>query len=101
MRRGSHGSKKSQELSNEILIQKGENLTRNERQGNNVAYFLLYNLVFHQDDKKKKIKKQSKNRLRRISPCPSLSSSSSRFSSSESEEEDQETKWFHIVSNEN
>ena len=55
MRRGIHGSKKSQELSNKILIQKGENLTRNERQGNDVAHFLLYNLVFHQDEKKRKV----------------------------------------------
>ena len=50
--------------------------------------------------KKKKSRKQSKNKLRRRFPCSSWSSSSSCSSSSESEEEDQETKWFHIVSNE-
>ena len=50
--------------------------------------------------RKKRSKKPSKKKRRRRSPSSSSSSSSSHSSSSESEEEDQETKRFHIVSNE-
>ena len=50
--------------------------------------------------KKKWSKKQSKKRWRRRSSGLSMSSASSHSSSSVSEKEDQETKRFHIVSNE-
>ena len=50
--------------------------------------------------RKKRSKKPSKKKRRRRSPSSSSSSSSSHSSSSESEEEDQETKRFHISSNE-
>ena len=50
--------------------------------------------------RKKRSKKPSRKKWRRRSPSSSSSSSSSHSSSSESEEQDQETKRFHIVSNE-
>ena len=50
--------------------------------------------------RKKGSKKSSRKKRRSRSPSSSSSSSSSHFSSSESVEEDQETKRFHIVSNE-
>ena len=50
--------------------------------------------------RKKRSKKQSKKKQRRRSPSSSSSSSSSHSSNSESEKEDQETKSFHVVSNE-
>ena len=49
---------------------------------------------------KKRSKMPSKKKRRRKFPSSSSSSSPSHSSSSESEEEDQETKRFHIVSNE-
>ena len=50
--------------------------------------------------RKKWSKKPRRKKWRRRSPSSSSSSSSSHSSSSESEEQDQETKRFHIVSNE-
>ena len=45
---GSHGSRIEQRITlYEILVQKGANLSRNERQGNDVAHTLLTNLVLH------------------------------------------------------
>ena len=52
--------KKSKDLPSEILVQKGTNLTRNERQGNKVGNLFLPNLVLHPRRRKKRSKKQSK-----------------------------------------
>ena len=57
---GSHGAKKEQNLTSEILVQKGTNLIRNERQGNKVGNLFLPNLVLHPRRRKKRSKKQSK-----------------------------------------
>ena len=38
---------KCKELSNETLVKKGVNLSRNKRQGNDVVHPLLLNLVLH------------------------------------------------------
>ena len=48
----------SKELSNKILVQKGANLSRNERQGNNVAHLHLPNLVLHLDEERREVKRQ-------------------------------------------
>ena len=55
---GSHSSKKSKELSSEIVVQKGGNLIRNERQGNDVAYLLPY-LVLYLDEGKREVRSKT------------------------------------------
>ena len=60
MRRGSHGSKKSKKLFSEILIQQEKNLTRNEKQGNDVAHLFFHNLVLHVDEENRKIRSKGK-----------------------------------------
>ena len=52
--------KQSKELSNEILVQKGANLSRNGRQGNDIAHPLLPNLVVHLDEEKRGVRSQVK-----------------------------------------
>ena len=52
--------KQSKELSNEILVQKGANLSRNERQGNDVAQPLLPILVLHLDEERREVRSQVK-----------------------------------------
>ena len=52
--------KKSKVLSSKILIQKGENLTRNKRQGNYVTYLVLPNLVLHLDQEKREVRSEAK-----------------------------------------
>ena len=46
------------ELSNKILVQKEVNLSRNERQGNDVAHLLLPNLVLHLDEERREVRSQ-------------------------------------------
>ena len=88
------------ELSNEILVQKGVNLSRNERQGNDVGHPLLLNLVLHLDEerRKKRNKKQSKKETKEKISLFVFVFIVCSYLSSLSEEEDQETKRFHIVS---
>ena len=57
---GSHGSKIEQRVIQEILVQKGANLSRNERQVNDVAHPLLPNLVLHLDEEKREVRSQVK-----------------------------------------
>ena len=52
--------KRSKELSSGILAQKGTNLTRNKRQGNNVAHLLLPNLVLQLDEVKREVRSNIK-----------------------------------------
>ena len=52
--------KQSKELSNEILVQKGANLSRNERQRNDAAHPLLPNLVLHLDEERREVRSQVK-----------------------------------------
>ena len=52
--------KKSKELSNEILVQQGANLSRNKRQGNDVADRLLSNLIPHLDEEIGEVRSQVK-----------------------------------------
>ena len=90
----------NKELSNNILVQKGENLSRNKRQRNDVAHPLLPNLDIHLDEEKRKVRSKVKKTGRKGSPSSSLSSLSSHSSSSESEKKYQVTKIIHNVSNE-
>ena len=48
----------SKELPNKILVQKEVNLSRNERQGNDVAHLLLPNLVLHLDEERREVRSQ-------------------------------------------
>ena len=58
----------NKELSNNILVQKGENVSRNKRQRNDDAHPFLPNLVIHLDEEKRKVRsKVKKNRKERIS----------------------------------
>ena len=50
---GSHGSKKSKEPFNEIIILRGENVTRN------VVRALLQNLVLHLEEEKRKVRSKA------------------------------------------
>ena len=50
----------SKDLSNKILAQKGANLSRNERQENNVRYSLLPNLVLHLDEERREVRSKVK-----------------------------------------
>ena len=52
--------KKSKELSNEILVQQGANLSRNKRQGNDVANPLLSNLIPRLDEEIREVRSQVK-----------------------------------------
>ena len=90
----------NKELSNNILVQKGENVSRNKRQRNDVAHPFLPNLVIHLDEEKRKVRSKVKKTGRKGSPSSSLSSLSSHSSSSESEKKYQVTKIIHNVSNE-
>ena len=90
----------NKELSNNILVQKGENLSRNKRQRNDVAHPFLSNFVIHLDEEKRKVRSKVKKTGRKGSPSSSLSSLSSHSSSSESEKKYQVTKIIHNVSNE-
>ena len=47
-------------LSNEVLVQKGANLSKKERQGNDVAHPLLPNLFLHLDEERRKVRSQVK-----------------------------------------
>ena len=92
----------SKELSNKILVQKGTNLSRNQEIRTRKRRCTSSSSQSRSPprQRKKRSKKPSEKKRRRRSPSSSSSSSSSHSSSSESEEEDQETKRFHIVSNE-
>ena len=52
--------KKSKELSNEILVQQGANLSRNERRRNNVGHPLLPNLVLHLEEERREVRSRVK-----------------------------------------
>ena len=52
--------KQSKELSNEILVHKGANLSRNERQGKDIANILLTNLVLHLNEERRDLRSQVK-----------------------------------------
>ena len=52
--------KQSKELSNEILVQKGTDLSRNERQGNDIAHPLLPTLVLHLDEETRDVRSKVK-----------------------------------------
>ena len=52
--------KYSKKLSNEILDQKGVNLSRNERQGNDAALPLLPNLVLYLDEERREVRSKVK-----------------------------------------
>ena len=52
--------KQSKELSNEILVQKRANLSRNERQGNDVTHPFLLSLVLHLDEERREVRSQVK-----------------------------------------
>ena len=60
MRMALMAQKQSKELSNEILVQKGANLSRNERQRNDVTHPLLLNLVLHLDEQRREVRSQVK-----------------------------------------
>ena len=92
--------KESKELSNKTLVQKrGKSFkklkTKKRRRTSSSSQSRS-----PPRQRKKRSRKPSKKKWRRRSPSSSSSSSSSHSSSSESEEEAQETKRFHIVSNE-
>ena len=55
---GSDVSKKEQRVIQKSLVQKGANLTRNERQQNDLA--LLLNLVFHLYEEKREVRSEAK-----------------------------------------
>ena len=95
---GSHGSKKCKELSSEILVPRGTNLTSNKRE--EIAHLSLRNLALHPDKEKSEVRNKIKRGKGEVRKCSSFSLSFSHSSSSENEEEDQETKRFHDVSNE-
>lgn len=50
----------NKELSNNILVQKGENLSRKKRQGNDVAHPFLPNLVLQLDKERREVKSEVK-----------------------------------------
>ena len=56
---GSHGLKRSKELSSEILVPKEANLTKNQTQGNNIPHLLLHDLVLHLHEKKSEVKSKA------------------------------------------
>ena len=56
----------SKRLSNDILVQKGTNLSRNERQGNDVAHPLLPNLVLHLQEESKVKRSKGEDLLVRL-----------------------------------
>ena len=97
---GSHGSKKEQRVIQQDSSPKRDKslkkrMVRKRRRTSSSSQSCSW-----PRRRKKRSKKPSKNKRRRRSPSSSSSSSSSHSSSSESEEEYQETKRFHIVSNE-
>ena len=92
--------KESKELSNKILVQKGGKYLNKLRTRKRHRTSSSSQSRFPPRQRKKKSKKPSKKKRRRRSPSSSSSSSSSHSSSSDSEKENQETKRFHIVSNE-
>ena len=94
------GQKESKELSNKILVQKGGKYLNKLRTRKRHRTSSSSQSRFPPRQRKKKSKKPSKKKRRRRSPSSSSSSSSSHSSSSDSEKENQETKRFHIVSNE-
>ena len=47
-------------LSNEILVQKGANLSRKKRQGNGLAHPLFPKLVLHLDEERKEARSKVK-----------------------------------------
>ena len=51
--------KYSKELSNEILVQKGANFSKNKRQGNETHSFLS-NLILYLDKERKEVRSQAK-----------------------------------------
>ena len=57
---GSHGSKIKQRVIQRDSSLKGANLSRKERQGNDVAHPLLPNLVLHLDEDRRKVRSKVK-----------------------------------------
>ena len=97
---GSHGSKIEQRVIQRDSSPKRSKFLKKQKTRKRNTFF-SFQSRFLPRQRKKRSKKPSKKKQRRRSPSSSLFSSSSHSSSSKSEKENQETKRFHIVSNEN